>query len=202
MPPTFWIRTFLGITSLSANTSIIHIAVSSSLTTFPLPLPGRQQWLGYITDMPLANPNLPSPPTGKYPAKAHARKVAEYIQQRHGGSTDGVIYLEGQKTSMVEVCSMFSFLSAFRLCLSWSDLVWSDLVHQEEGGGKEKGEQPWEIIYFRFGREIRSELIRWHRTMIRLHTLGKFTILRSPLPIGLLRRLVLMQIDDKFSGST
>jgi Xaa-Pro dipeptidase len=52
--------------------------------------------------MGLANHNLPAPPSGKYPAKAHARRVAEFIAS-NGGPTDGIIYLEAQKTAMVEV---------------------------------------------------------------------------------------------------
>lgn len=52
--------------------------------------------------MPLANPDLPPPPSGRYPAKAHAKRVADYIRD-NGGPTSGVIYLEGQKTKMVEV---------------------------------------------------------------------------------------------------
>ena len=39
--------------------------------------------------------------TGKYPAKAHAAKVAAYLQSKHANA-DGVIYLEGQKTRMIE----------------------------------------------------------------------------------------------------
>ena len=38
---------------------------------------------------------------GKYPAKAHAKNVTEYLK-RHGASTNGVLYLEGQKTRMIE----------------------------------------------------------------------------------------------------
>jgi Xaa-Pro dipeptidase len=38
---------------------------------------------------------------GKYPAKAHARKVLEYIQ-RSQPNAKGVFYLEGQKTRMIE----------------------------------------------------------------------------------------------------
>ncbi|OCL14199.1 Creatinase/prolidase N-terminal domain-containing protein [Glonium stellatum] len=38
---------------------------------------------------------------GKYPAKAHAKKVAEYIKSK-GGDATGTIYLEGQKTRMIE----------------------------------------------------------------------------------------------------
>lgn len=68
--------------------------------------------------MGLTNHDLPSPPAGKYPAKAHARRVAEYLREhyeddvkegeRKGGKSgdvvvDGVIYLEAQKTHMVEV---------------------------------------------------------------------------------------------------
>jgi Xaa-Pro dipeptidase len=36
----------------------------------------------------------------KYPAKAHARRVAESIKTRHGAA--GAIYLEAQKTRMIE----------------------------------------------------------------------------------------------------
>ncbi|KAI5309438.1 hypothetical protein KEM55_003233, partial [Ascosphaera atra] len=38
---------------------------------------------------------------GKYPAKAHARKVAAKLKEEGCGDS-GVIYLEGQKTHMVE----------------------------------------------------------------------------------------------------
>ncbi|KAK3114210.1 hypothetical protein LTR53_007710 [Teratosphaeriaceae sp. CCFEE 6253] len=49
----------------------------------------------------IANPDLPAPPSGKYPAKAHARRVAQWIA-RNGGPDGGVIYLEGQGTKMIE----------------------------------------------------------------------------------------------------
>lgn len=51
---------------------------------------------------PIANPELPSPPTGKYPAKSHARRVAKWIAE-NGGPQTGIIYLEGQLTQMTEV---------------------------------------------------------------------------------------------------
>ena len=35
--------------------------------------------------------------SGKYPAKAHAKRVASYLK-----ATTGVIYLQGQKTRMIE----------------------------------------------------------------------------------------------------
>lgn len=38
---------------------------------------------------------------GKYPAKAHARRVAEYIRSR-GHTGPGVIYLEAQKDRLIE----------------------------------------------------------------------------------------------------
>ncbi len=38
---------------------------------------------------------------GKYPAKAHAAKVVAYLKSKHHNA-DGVIYLEGQKTRMLE----------------------------------------------------------------------------------------------------
>lgn len=38
---------------------------------------------------------------GKYPAKAHAKKVVEYLASK-GASTNGIVYLEGQKTHMQE----------------------------------------------------------------------------------------------------
>lgn len=39
---------------------------------------------------------------GKYPAKAHAKKVKEWIVA-NGGDGSGVIYLEGQKQKYNEV---------------------------------------------------------------------------------------------------
>lgn len=50
----------------------------------------------------IANPNLPAPPAGKYPAKAHCRRVAEWLAQ-NGGPKSGVIYLEGQALKENEV---------------------------------------------------------------------------------------------------
>ena len=38
----------------------------------------------------------------KYPAKAHAAKVAAYIKGKNPTGSGGVIYLEGQKTRMIE----------------------------------------------------------------------------------------------------
>lgn len=37
----------------------------------------------------------------KYPAKAHARRVVEYIKKSKPDA-QGVLYLEGQKTRMIE----------------------------------------------------------------------------------------------------
>ena len=50
---------------------------------------------------------------GKYPAKAHAQKVVEYIKSK-GGDITGTLYLEGQKTRMIEVRSyMLLYLALF-----------------------------------------------------------------------------------------
>ena len=38
---------------------------------------------------------------GKYPAKAHAVKVTAYLKSQDP-SADGLIYLEGQKTRMID----------------------------------------------------------------------------------------------------
>ena len=38
---------------------------------------------------------------GKYPAKAHARRVVEYIKKSKPDA-QGMLYLEGQKTRMIE----------------------------------------------------------------------------------------------------
>lgn len=40
---------------------------------------------------------------GKYPAKQHAKKVADYIISK-GGEKTGTIYLEAQKSKLLEVC--------------------------------------------------------------------------------------------------
>jgi Xaa-Pro dipeptidase len=42
---------------------------------------------------------------GKYPAKAHAKKVAEWIVEK-GGDKNGTIYLEAQKQKLNEVCGV------------------------------------------------------------------------------------------------
>jgi Xaa-Pro dipeptidase len=59
---------------------------------------------------PIANPDLPSPPSGKYPAKDHARRVAKWIKE-NGGPESGLIYLEGQSLHMVEVSQSPEILS-------------------------------------------------------------------------------------------
>ncbi|KAI9815555.1 MAG: hypothetical protein M1827_002689 [Pycnora praestabilis] len=46
-------------------------------------------------------PSVDSILTEKYPAKAHANRVAAYLKTKHH-SVDGLIYLEGQKTHMIE----------------------------------------------------------------------------------------------------
>jgi Xaa-Pro dipeptidase len=38
---------------------------------------------------------------GKYPAKSHARRVVEWMRKQNPGIS-GVLYLEGQKTRMIE----------------------------------------------------------------------------------------------------
>ena len=40
---------------------------------------------------------------GKYPAKTHAKKVAQWILEK-GGDKTGTIYLEAQKNKLLEVC--------------------------------------------------------------------------------------------------
>lgn len=49
--------------------------------------------------------DVPLPPIlkKKYPAKAHAQRVAQYLRE-NGGNGKGVIYLEGQKDKLIEVC--------------------------------------------------------------------------------------------------
>ena len=57
----------------------------------------------------------------KYPAKSHARRVANYLQ-RAGHPREGIIYLESQKTRLIEdndepvsfrcVCHILGFHSA------------------------------------------------------------------------------------------
>lgn len=39
---------------------------------------------------------------GKYPAKAHCAKVADYLRSKTKVSTNAAIYLEGQKTILIE----------------------------------------------------------------------------------------------------
>ncbi|KAL8957770.1 MAG: hypothetical protein Q9193_005042 [Seirophora villosa] len=39
---------------------------------------------------------------GKYPAKVHCAKVADYLQSKHHVSSDSILYLEGQKSKLLE----------------------------------------------------------------------------------------------------
>ena len=39
---------------------------------------------------------------GKYPAKAHCAKVAAYLKEKTGSDGPSRIYLQGQKTRMIE----------------------------------------------------------------------------------------------------
>lgn len=55
-----------------------------------------------MTGHPIANPDLPASPKGKYPAKDHCRRVAKWISE-NGGPSSGVIYLEGMATHLKEV---------------------------------------------------------------------------------------------------
>lgn len=56
-----------------------------------------------MASIQLRDDTLPAPPSGKYPAKAHARKVAAWIASKSDKPISGVLYLEAQKTKMVEV---------------------------------------------------------------------------------------------------
>jgi hypothetical protein len=55
---------------------------------------------------------------GKYPAKAHAKRVAKFILDQ-GGDKNGVLYLEGQKVRMIEVSYFALFLPFSR----WARLL-------------------------------------------------------------------------------
>ncbi|KAF2141476.1 uncharacterized protein K452DRAFT_228765 [Aplosporella prunicola CBS 121167] len=50
--------------------------------------------------MSIAKPHVRDVLKGKYPAKTHARRVADWIREK--GAKDGIVYLEGQKTRMNE----------------------------------------------------------------------------------------------------
>lgn len=41
-------------------------------------------------------------PSGKYPAKAHAKKVAEYLIFNNPAAGSATIYVEGQNTGLLE----------------------------------------------------------------------------------------------------
>lgn len=38
---------------------------------------------------------------GKYPGKAHAKRVVQMLREK-GAATDGILYLEGRHTKMIE----------------------------------------------------------------------------------------------------
>lgn len=60
-----------------------------------------------MVNIQLLDPNLPSPPTGKYPARAHAKRVADAIGKSSDAKTAAAssktyLYLQGQTTRMLE----------------------------------------------------------------------------------------------------
>jgi hypothetical protein len=62
---------------------------------------------------------------GKYPAKAHARRVAESLQSHRNGCP-GIVYLEAQKTRLIEdndepVPFRYETASYSELRSSWKD---------------------------------------------------------------------------------
>jgi hypothetical protein len=58
---------------------------------------------------------------GKYPAKEHAKRVAEWIVQ-NGGKKDGLIYLEAQKLKYNEVCMVTALeLHPYERSASYAD---------------------------------------------------------------------------------
>ena len=66
------------------------------------------KYTAVMTGKPIANPNLPAPPSGKYTAKDHCRRVARWIVE-HGGPKAGIIWLEGQSMKMTEVYSPLTY---------------------------------------------------------------------------------------------
>jgi hypothetical protein len=60
---------------------------------------------------------------GKYPAKAHAKKVKDWIIE-NGGDGSGVVYLEGQKKKYNEV--KFTVISALIRSELYSDSTVQD----------------------------------------------------------------------------
>jgi len=57
-------------------------------------------------DIVMAARNYEQVLQGKYPAKAHAKKVAQWILEK-GGDKKGTVYLEAQKSRYLEVCDYF-----------------------------------------------------------------------------------------------
>jgi hypothetical protein len=71
-----------------------YLLARSSTTTYTRPL-----FFSRLYNMTAASVGI----KGKYPAKANARKVKEWIINK-GGKPDGILYLEAQKEKMNEVC--------------------------------------------------------------------------------------------------
>lgn len=102
-------RSLFG-SQLHLTHSVQILAKSSQLVRLVLLDPVSHILYDIIMSKTIANPNLPPPPTGKYPAKDHARRVAKWIAE-NGGPSIGIIYLEGTSEKIVEV----RFLNVRRL---------------------------------------------------------------------------------------
>jgi hypothetical protein len=66
-----------------------------------LPLPPKPTFPPLSLDHYHAMASTDSILKGKYPAKDHARRVASYLQKA-GHPKEGIIYLESQKTRLIE----------------------------------------------------------------------------------------------------
>lgn len=74
--------------ALKLSAQILRLSTQSSLQSKGLPVTNVKMDVKAIL-------------SGKYPAKEHARRVVQYIKKKDPDAT-GVLYLEGQKTRMIE----------------------------------------------------------------------------------------------------
>jgi Xaa-Pro dipeptidase len=104
---------------ISRNQQQRHIFIPKAVPTLPTPFSlsshplklcnqrvVKSQHSNYFTSQAKPQPQLKMADyeailKGKYPAKAHAKKVVEWMKKKDP-KVNGVLYLEGQKTSMIE----------------------------------------------------------------------------------------------------
>ena len=91
-----WLDPFQTACALTTLSSIARRTFVAGLTQYPSHRAQHRSSLNSKQTTLIKMAAKSKPPEGKYPAKAHCEKVAEFLKNR-GASMDGMLYLEGAR---------------------------------------------------------------------------------------------------------